>query len=71
VIPNRTGLPSQYQERRLEDVVHVVGVVEHAPANAEDHAPMPIEQRGERGFIPAAAKALQQFAIANAFVASA
>ena len=44
VDPDRGGLAPQQEEGGLEGVVGVVGVVEHASADAQDHRPVPADQ---------------------------
>ena len=45
--PEPAGLPDQDQEGRLEGVLRVVRVGQHAPADAEDHRAMPLDQGRE------------------------
>ena len=45
--PEGPGLPDQDQERRLERILGVVRVGQDAPADAQDHRPMPLDQDRE------------------------
>ena len=42
--PERPGLPGQHEEGGLEGVLGGMLVAEHAPADAEDHRPVPLHQ---------------------------
>jgi len=46
-ISDRFRAADQHQERCLECILDVVLVVENAAANAQNHSPMPGDQRGE------------------------
>ena len=43
--PELTRLAEEHQERRLERVLGVVGITQQHGADAEDHRPMPLNQR--------------------------
>jgi hypothetical protein len=45
--PERANSRHQDEERGLEGVVRLVGVVEDAPADAEDHRAVTLDERGE------------------------
>ena len=54
VLPGqRSRLPDQDKERRLEGVVHIIGVVENLPADAQDHGTVTRHQGLERRFVGA------------------
>jgi hypothetical protein len=66
--PEAAGLPDQDEEGGLEGVVRVVRVVEHAPADAEDHRPVPLDQGREgqlRGLAAAGREPLQELAVSQ------
>ena len=46
-LADRAGLAEQDQERRLERVVGLVRVAQDAPADAEHHRAVPLDQQGE------------------------
>ena len=48
-LPDRARLAHQNQERGLEGVVGVVRVAQELPADAQDHRPVAVHQRGEGG----------------------
>ena len=69
---DRASLAKQDQERRLERVIGLVWVAQDAPADAEHHRAVPLDQQGEGrvhlGVLPAANAAkgrdsLQQLAV--------
>ena len=47
VDPERAGLAGQDQEGRLESVLRLLFVAEHATADAKHHAAVPLNERGE------------------------
>ena len=49
--PDRGRPPGQDQERGLERVLGQVRVADDPPADAQDHRPVPADQRGERGLV--------------------
>ena len=51
VVPDRAGLAGQDEERRLEGVLGVVRVAEDAPADGQDHRPVPRHQGRERRLV--------------------
>ncbi len=55
----------QHQEGGLEGILGVLGVVQHAPADAEDHRSMPPHQQLERRLIAVLEKTLQQMRIGD------
>jgi hypothetical protein len=59
----RAGLAGQGQERRLEDVVGVVAVRQHAAGDAQDHRPVPAQERFEGAIVPPRRQARQEVAI--------
>jgi hypothetical protein len=58
--PDRSGLARQQEEGGLEGVVGIVGVVEHAAADGQDHRPMPTDQRLEGQLIAVGHVTFQQ-----------
>ena len=48
--PEAAGLAHQHQERGLKGILRVVRISQDAPADAQDHRPMPLHQGGERLF---------------------
>ena len=50
---DRFGIPCQDKKGRLESVFGVLFMVEHAPADAHHHRPMPADQGGEGFLVPA------------------
>ena len=46
--PEAAGLAHQNQESGLKGILRVVRIGQYAPANAQDHRPMPLDQGGER-----------------------
>ncbi len=52
LLPDRDGPARQDQERRLERVVHVRGIVQHVATYALNHRPMPPNQHLERLLTP-------------------
>ena len=48
-IADRPGLADEQEERGLEGVLRVLRLVEHVPADAEDHRPMPPDEHLEGG----------------------
>src|SRR5207253_490064 len=55
--------PGQDEEGRLEGVLGILLVVEHAPADAQDHRPMTADQGGEGGFVTAGGEVVQKLLI--------
>ncbi len=52
LLADRPGPARQDQERRLERVVHVGGIVQDATADAQDHRPVPLDQDLKRLLAP-------------------
>ncbi len=63
---NAAGPPCQDEHRRLEGILGIVHIMQHAPANAEHQAGMAPQQQLERRFIAGCDKTLQQLSIADA-----
>ena len=64
--PEAAGLLDQDQERGLEGILRVVRVGEHAPADAQDHRPVPLDQdrEGQLGRLAAVGREpLQELAV--------
>jgi hypothetical protein len=57
------GPANQDEESRLKRVFGVVQVAQHAPANAQDHRPVPSDEGREGRFIAAGKESAQQFAV--------
>jgi hypothetical protein len=49
-VADRMGTPGQDEKGRLKRILGQVVVAKQATANAEDHRPVPFDQRGEREF---------------------
>ena len=64
-VADRASLLDQDQERRLERVLGVVGVAQHAPADVQHERPVPGDQGGERGLVPAGEELAQQGGVAR------
>jgi hypothetical protein len=62
----RAGLPHQDQKRRLECVVHVVGIAERLTANAQDHWSVPRDDCFEGRFIASRDKTFQELNLGRA-----
>ena len=66
--PDRTGLPHQDQERRLEGVVRVLGPSEDLAANPQHHRPVAFHQLAEGRLgrtLPAADEPAQELGVAQ------
>ena len=50
--PDRARPPGEDEEGRLEGVLGLVSVAEHAPADAEDHRSVAEDQHPEGSFLP-------------------
>ena len=50
-VAERPGLADEYEERRLEGILDVARVVQHPPADPEDHRPVPCDQGLEGGLV--------------------
>jgi len=59
--PEAASLLDKDQERGLECILAVVWIVEHAPADAQDHRSMPLDQGCERQFGGLAALGREDF----------
>ena len=67
--PERAGFPRQDQERRLKGILGVMVIAEYAPANAQDHRPVSLNQRREGqvvDLIGSSRKSIQELAIGQA-----
>ena len=68
--PERPGLAGQDEEDGLEGVLGLVLVAERGAADAPDHRPVPLDQRGEgrlgRALISAAGEPLQERSVGQA-----
>ena len=60
------GLAQQDQERRLEGVFDVVGIIEPAAAVAENHRAVPCDQFRKSGLVAVEEEPLQELALAEA-----
>jgi hypothetical protein len=58
-----SGPAGQQQERGLEAVLGVFHPAEHPPADAEDHRPVPLEERCERRLVSPAEVGREQLAV--------
>ena len=56
-------LGSQYQKSSLKGIFRVMGVLQHAPACAEDHGSVAADQRRKRLLVATFHKALEQFPV--------
>ena len=56
-------LVGQDEESRLEGILGVVAMTQHAVADAQNHRTMPAHQRRERRLFASTNKPLQQFSI--------
>ena len=66
VLPDRAGLPHEGQEGHLEGVLGGVRVVQDAPADAQHHRPVPLDQARKAaspGLIAAGHELLQQLGV--------
>ncbi len=63
VLANRPRLARQHEESRLERVLGILLVAQHAAAGGQHHRPMPAHQLGECGFLPLEREAVEQLAI--------
>ena len=64
--PERPGLADQDQERGLEGILGVVRIIQHAPADAQHHRPMPLHQDREGqlgGLAPVGREPLQELSV--------
>jgi len=57
---DRTGLSGEHQESRLEGVLGIVPVAEHAPADAEHQRSVPADQRGKGALFARACEPFEQ-----------
>ena len=64
--PEGSGLAGQHQKRRLESVLRVLLVLQHLPAHAQHHRPVPVHQGGEGPLVAGGMEVVQQLAIAPA-----
>ena len=65
---DRRRFPGQHEKCRLKGILGLVSVPQHAPADAQDHHAMPLDQSRERrlrGFIAAGDKPLEKLCIAE------
>jgi hypothetical protein len=62
-LADRGGLPRQDQERGLQGILGVLGVVQDAPANLLHHRPMSLDQLREGVLIAAEEEQFQQLSI--------
>jgi hypothetical protein len=53
-LANRAGLSRLDQKSRLQSIFGIMDVAERAPANPQDHRPVPPHEGGERSLIIAA-----------------
>ena len=65
-LADRPGLLDQDQERRLEGIGDVVRIVQDAPADAQHHRPVPMEDRLERRLVAMGEESLQELGLAQA-----
>jgi len=65
LLANRGCLASQHQEYGLEDVLGVLVVAEHAPANGQHQRPVPAHQRLKHPLSVESREPLKQFPIAQ------
>jgi hypothetical protein len=63
--PHRSGLADEDEERGLEGVVHVAGVVQHPSAEAENHRPMQVDEGLKRGLIAFVDESPKQLRLAH------
>jgi hypothetical protein len=57
------GSPEEDEERGLEGVLGVVGVSEKAPADTQDHGPMPSQDGRESVCVTPRGEAVQQLGV--------
>jgi hypothetical protein len=62
---DRAGFAREQEKRRLEDVLGVLLMTQHAPGDVEDHRSVPLEQCCKGGLITVDGKTLEQLAIAG------
>ncbi len=60
---DRSRLAGEDEERGLEGVLGIVVVAEDAPADAQDHRPMPPDDRLERRLIATCDEPFEQIAV--------
>jgi hypothetical protein len=60
---DRRCLAGQHQEGRLKSVLDIMGLPQQAAANADDHRPMPLHQRGKGIFVLAGGVTPQEFPV--------
>jgi hypothetical protein len=64
-LADRVGLAGEDEEGGLESVLGVVQAAEHAPADAQDHGAVPLDQGGEGRLLPPLGEALEQLRVAE------
>ena len=57
------GIPGEEEERRLEGVLRVVPVVEHPPADGQDHRPVAPDEGLEGGLVLPVGEGAEQAAV--------
>jgi hypothetical protein len=65
---DRCRFACQHQERRLEGILRRFVVAEHAPADTQNHLPVPLykgRERGLRAFTSGDGKCLEQLAVSE------
>jgi hypothetical protein len=63
LLANAAQFLSEQQERRLKRIFGILMLLQHAPANAICHRPVPPNQRFEGGIVPVEQEALDQLLI--------
>ena len=64
-LADRPGLADQDEERRLEGVLRVVRVAQHAAADPQDHRPVPAQDSLEGRLVPAAGEPVEELPLAD------
>ena len=64
-LADRRSLADQEQERRLQDILGKMGIADVPTAQAEQHRPMPIDDRPKGELVAAIDEAIQQETVAK------
>ena len=62
-LPNSAGLAHEQEKRRLKRIFHVVRIVQHSPADAENHRPVPPQEYLEGRLVSQREPAVEQLRV--------